>query len=639
MKYSEYRDRVFGCWLGKCVCGSIGAPLEGAKQLFDYSFDPQFWKITLPNDDLELQVLWLNVIEAVGLDFDSDDLAKAFVDNVPYNPGEYATFKRNYRRGIHPPTSGAYNNHYYHEGMGCCIRAEIWACMAAGDPQLAAKVCQLDGRLDHDAESIYSEMFVAAMEAQAFVEQDLERLLDVGMSVIPADSRLHHAIADTRRWCTEIEDWRMVREEILRHYGHPDCTNMFQNICFTVMALLKGDGNLEKATMIALNSGYDSDCTCGIAGALIGICKGAEALKREFGVEDTGYVSAFELHRKSNTIEQLADDVARLSSNVERKWKRRLVLEDVPEYVAAFRLPERCRACSFAVEYQGGNPVLTIGGSANFSLVITNLTDKDLSGELAIQPPMELRIDGAPKDLTVKAGSCVAIPLTAVHLNNSAIDDTQLVAVSFAGCNYSFGFAAAVPWKVYGPYWENFFTVPQENLIGYHYSKTISKGEFPNRFSAIRAYHLNARATLELVGLDEEALAKGTLKIPAPMSLYAMDDLIPLDGNVGYQGPAVFYLTMEFELPHDMKITFSIGRSCPLAFWVDGSEVVRMKDETWLTPENLNLDPMLLSQGRHRVMFKVVRQNRITDLSLIIRNAFRPKELDDAISTELRYIR
>ncbi|MBO4527182.1 MAG: hypothetical protein J5743_06130, partial [Victivallales bacterium] len=73
MKFAEYHDRVYGCWLGKCVCGSIGAPLEGCKQLFAYKFDPEFWKISLPNDDLELQVLWLNVIEKLGLDVDADD--------------------------------------------------------------------------------------------------------------------------------------------------------------------------------------------------------------------------------------------------------------------------------------------------------------------------------------------------------------------------------------------------------------------------------------------------------------------------------------------------------------------------------------------------------------------------------------
>ena len=94
MDYATYFDKVYGCWLGKCICGSIGAPLEGCKQLFDYAFDPAFWLITEPNDDLELQILWLNVLETIGLDFDADDPAQAFLAEVPYNPGEYAYFKR-----------------------------------------------------------------------------------------------------------------------------------------------------------------------------------------------------------------------------------------------------------------------------------------------------------------------------------------------------------------------------------------------------------------------------------------------------------------------------------------------------------------------------------------------------------------
>ena len=48
MDYATYFDKVYGCWLGKCICGSIGAPLEGCKQLFDYAFDPAFWLITVP---------------------------------------------------------------------------------------------------------------------------------------------------------------------------------------------------------------------------------------------------------------------------------------------------------------------------------------------------------------------------------------------------------------------------------------------------------------------------------------------------------------------------------------------------------------------------------------------------------------
>ena len=83
------------------------------------------------------------------------------------------------------------------------------------------------------------------MEAEAFAESDIDRLIDAGLRVIPEQSKLARLVRDTRRFCREEADWRAVHERILRHYGHPDCTNMFENIGITLMALLKSGGNLS----------------------------------------------------------------------------------------------------------------------------------------------------------------------------------------------------------------------------------------------------------------------------------------------------------------------------------------------------------------------------------------------------------
>ncbi len=636
MDFRTYLDKVYGCWLGKCVCGSIGAPLEGCKQLFDYRFDPSFWKIALPNDDLELQILWLNVLEEIGLDFDADDLAQAFLDQVPYNPGEYAYFKRNYRRGIHPPTSGTYNNHFYHEGMGCCIRAEIWACLAAGDPALAARICRLDGQLDHSAESIHSESFIAAMEAAAFTESDLDTLIDLALATIPADSKLARLVHDTRRFCREESDWRIVHERILRAYGHPDCTNMFQNIGITLMALLMSGGDIEQATLIALNSGFDTDCTCGIAGAILGIIMGAKRLQEEYGMSDTGFVTNFDVRRSSDRIEVLARDIAKLTLEAERFWNRKLHIANAPAEVAAFRLPVRKRELRFEVEYDG-LPVLTAGGEANCTLRIFNLTKNELAGKLSLRVPKELAVEFVP-DVTIPAGSSAKIRLAVRHRNPKRILDGNPIEAEFAGARYSFGFAAATPWLVYGPYWGNFTTVPQIDLATGRYQEYISRHGFPNHFSAIRNYHLNMRAGLDIAGPDEAALVSD-VKAPAPHAvIQAVDDLIPVDGAFGFQGPAVFYLVSDFVTREDMTVTISIGRSCPLVFWLDGKELARADFETHRTPENLNLNVFDLPAGKHRAMFKIARQGEHCALSINYKTSFRPGESSDAHLVGLEYL-
>ena len=61
--YNDYYNRVYGCFLGKCIGGTAGGPAEGRKELLDYPLDEAILHTALPNDDLDLQILWLEVIE------------------------------------------------------------------------------------------------------------------------------------------------------------------------------------------------------------------------------------------------------------------------------------------------------------------------------------------------------------------------------------------------------------------------------------------------------------------------------------------------------------------------------------------------------------------------------------------------
>ena len=58
LSYSTYLDKVYGCFLGKTVIGTLGAPYEGIKMPLELPFKPEMVNTMLPNDDLDLQVLW-----------------------------------------------------------------------------------------------------------------------------------------------------------------------------------------------------------------------------------------------------------------------------------------------------------------------------------------------------------------------------------------------------------------------------------------------------------------------------------------------------------------------------------------------------------------------------------------------------
>ena len=64
----EFRDKVLGCWTGKNIGGTLGAPMEGKREIFDVTFYMQDLKGNpAPNDDLDLQLVWLKAIEDHGI--------------------------------------------------------------------------------------------------------------------------------------------------------------------------------------------------------------------------------------------------------------------------------------------------------------------------------------------------------------------------------------------------------------------------------------------------------------------------------------------------------------------------------------------------------------------------------------------
>ena len=64
LTYKEYRDKVRACWLGKNIGGTLGAPFEGFRGVYDVSYyTHDLSSGVLPNDDLDLQLVWLNAAE------------------------------------------------------------------------------------------------------------------------------------------------------------------------------------------------------------------------------------------------------------------------------------------------------------------------------------------------------------------------------------------------------------------------------------------------------------------------------------------------------------------------------------------------------------------------------------------------
>ena len=271
MDAGDFRRKVMGCWLGKAVGGTLGQPNEGCDGPCVLSYYDPVPQDMVPNDDLDLQVLWACLLSGQECPvIDRTLFSRGWLEHVQFPWDEYGIAIRNLRMGIPAPFSGVYDN-YFKDGLGAAIRSELWACLAPANPELAAMYAYEDACVDHCGDGLYAAQFWAAVESSAFEDTRLERILGEGLSVIPRESRLNMAVRDTMRICAQSRSPEEIRRFILQHYESESFTDAVMNSSFAVMALLLGDGDFGKSICLAANCGRDTDCSAATVGALLGI--------------------------------------------------------------------------------------------------------------------------------------------------------------------------------------------------------------------------------------------------------------------------------------------------------------------------------------------------------------------------------
>ena len=613
MIYEQYLDKVYGCFLGKTVAGTMGAPYEGIKMPLELEFKPEMINTMLPNDDLDLQVLWLDVVKKYGESFGSYDLQKVFCENCDYSPGEYAVMRKNFEKGIYPPESGRFCNDFYIEGMGCPIRSEIWACLYPSQPKKAADMSALDGCLDHEGESVYAERFFAALESAAFYESNLYKLIDIALLEIPAQCKIRTLITDTLAWCERCDDVKAVLKYILHKYGHPDCTNLFQNIGITLTALLKGNLDLIKTSMDALNCGFDTDCTCATAGAVIGVIRGARSLIEEYGLGDVKFVLGVNSPDHTDSVYDLSVEIAELGAHFAP-----FAIEGASETAFTFDARD---PLTFAVEYPQG-PSISFGQTAPVVLHVYNTTGQQVSTSLVIDG-IGSRLN---RGLGLSAGASLSIPLQfRIPAAAREIYEKNIVHVTYAldgnTYAYDFGLSGAAVWKVTGPIWKTDPECTTEALLAVPNYWHLFAGVQHDGDSTdiVRRFHLNFAPDTDTAYLCEEELFAS----PDGDGKYVEDEFVQtedsftMDDLFGFKGPCTAYLSRILLCPEDMEVCVQVGHSAPFALWINGEKIAERKTcDTW-TAENVHVQGVKLKKGENRIVLRLTRVNADAKYNLI----------------------
>ena len=279
----KFFDKIYGCWIGKNIGGTMGTPFEGMRTLNDISGFNSPKGEPLPNDDLDLQLVWLKALRKHGpLNVNANVLADYWLSHITPHWNEYGIGKTNLNMGLLPTLCGEFNN-IWKDSNGAWIRSEVWACLAPGIPNIAIKYAIMDASIDHGlSEGTYGEMFTASLESLAFFESDMRTLIEKALSFIPDNCRVARAVKLVLDCYDKKIPWQKTRELVVEDSKDLGWFMAPGNIAFTIIGLVYGEGDFKKSLIYAINCGDDTDCTGATAGSVLGIIKGASGIPQDW---------------------------------------------------------------------------------------------------------------------------------------------------------------------------------------------------------------------------------------------------------------------------------------------------------------------------------------------------------------------
>jgi len=599
ISYDNYLDKILGGWIGKSIGGAIGARFEGNKSWIEISPDEMFPEKLPPNDDLDLQVLWLKVLEEKGDAFTSDDLAQAWLDWCWYHFNEYGLFRRNWRLGIHPPYSGKYDNEFWETGMGCPIRSEVWGYVFPGAPDLAAQSAEKDGTLDHTEQSVGAEKMLAAMASMAFFVPDVRRLTSMFFHYLPEGTVIQRLTKIALESYDAGLSLKQARERIMAIGGHPEACDSQINVPFTFLGLLYGENDLQKTLLSALKCGYDTDCTLATSAALIGQILGArnipDELKEPIGDQ---LVMGIQYRRDEMTLSALARDTARMGVLLADQCKTGVTIISPPE-IASMPATARRPETRLKVDYEG-LPCVAPGEAIKVDVRINGKISSD--GSLTMDAPdgwTVMPLDGKDAQRTVPFILSPDANLPQLPMKN-IFTARYKPGDSHEEITHQFGVVGAVLWKFLGVYFDPY--PPGGN----------PRGSFHQHFANLDRDYIEGLSTKvdELFQYWTELLGK-------PAVLISKQRRIDPTQLIGLRGPYCIYLTRTIISPDDRDVNLFIGNNDGYRIHVNGEKIAEKNERTWWTPFN-SVYKVHLKSGENLILMKLIKRDDYLNFSFSI---------------------
>jgi len=286
-------DKVRGGWAGQMIGVSYGAPTEFRSNAkineSEITWSPERVSNSIQQDDLYVEMTFAEVMDSKGLDATTEQYGEMFRDSKYSLWHANAAARRLLNNGIKAPLSGDPRYNAHANDIDFQIESDFIGLMTPGLPQEANKYAERVGRVMNFGDGLYGGMFFGGMYAAAFFENDVRRVVELGLAGIPAQSRYGRIIRDALDWSAQNpgnwkKTWQLIEDKWDRDDPCPDGALLPFNIdaaingAYVALGLLYGNRDFGKTIEIAARAGQDSDCNPSSAGGILGVMLGYDAI-------------------------------------------------------------------------------------------------------------------------------------------------------------------------------------------------------------------------------------------------------------------------------------------------------------------------------------------------------------------------
>jgi ADP-ribosylglycohydrolase len=303
---ADLAERLHGAWTGRAAGCLLGKPVEGlppetVREVLETSGqwpprdyitaagvpDGVAWhrsSVTslrenidgMPeDDDINFAILALLLLERYGDGLTTEDVARAWLDELP--AGRTFTAERvayrNLLDGV-PVSRTALVANPFREWIGAQIRTDAYGWSHPGDRTAAGRLAVVDARLSHTRAGVDGAVWVAAMSAAAMSLSDPRAVVEAGLEAVPASGELARAVRygiDLAGSARGVDDGLAA---LHREYGGYHWVHAVNNSALAAYALVASGGDFTTGIGIAVMGGLDTDSVGATVGAILGAASG-----------------------------------------------------------------------------------------------------------------------------------------------------------------------------------------------------------------------------------------------------------------------------------------------------------------------------------------------------------------------------